>query len=113
MKRYTTLAVIIAAVFLSLSIFAAARPKTQTWTGWISDSVCGAKGMSASHKDCATACVNGKGAKWVFVNSQTKEVFPIQNQDAVQESDLDAPVQVTGSVVKGKSLHVENIQQEN
>ena len=94
--------------FTSLS--AAAKMKTQTWTGWISDSGCAAKGTTAEHKDCAIKCVKEKGAKWVFVNSETKAVFPIHNQNAVKESDLGQEVKVIGNLMKDKSIHVDSIQ---
>ena len=48
-----------------------------SWTGWISDSHCGAKGMSAGHKSCAETCVESKGASWVFLfrRSIRKPIF--------------------------------------
>ena len=113
MQKHFNLAVIATAVLLSTSLFATARPKTQTWTGWISDSLCGAKGMSANHKQCAIECVKAKGAKWVFVNSQTNKVLSIQNQKAINQKDLGRPVKVSGNIIKGKGLHVESIQPEN
>ena len=82
---------------------------SMTWTGWISDSGCGVKGMAAAHKDCAATCVRAKGAKYVFVNSQTKQVIPIHNQDAVKTTDPGQEVKVTGHLMDDKSLHVESI----
>ncbi len=107
-----TAIVLAAAVFTLgvLSIWAAPKAKMQTWTGWISDTNCAAKGAAAAHKECATTCVKKKAAKWVFVNGETKEVFPIHNQDAVKESDLGREVKVTGDVMRHKSIHIESIQ---
>ena len=82
---------------------------SMTWTGWISDSGCGAKGMTAAHKDCTVSCVRAKGAKYVFVNSATKQVIPIHNQDAVKDADPGHEVKVTGHLMDDKSLHVESI----
>jgi len=79
-----------------------------TWTGWISDSGCGAKGASASHKNCATTCVKEKGAKWVLVNSADKKVYEIDNQDAVSESNVGMEVKVTGAM-KDNAIHVDSI----
>ncbi len=98
------------ALVLVLGASATARPESQTWTGWIGDSGCAAKGMSADHKDCALKCVHDKGAKFVFVNSESKEVVAIQNQDAVKDSDVGMEVKVTGHSMKDKSFHVESIQ---
>jgi hypothetical protein len=101
-----------AMLFATLSLATLARTqetKTVTWTGWISDSNCGAKGASATHRDCATKCVKEKGAKWVFVDAKTKKVLPIHNQDAVTEANLGQEVKVTGHQMDDGQLHVESI----
>ena len=54
-----------------------------TWTGYISDSHCGAKGAKEGHDECATKCVTEKGAKYVFVNDVDHKVYNIDNQDKV------------------------------
>ena len=55
----------------------------QTWTGRISDSVCGVKhepveGMPMTDKECTLATVRG-GSKFVFVLDE--KVYQIANQD--------------------------------
>jgi hypothetical protein len=81
-----------------------------TWTGWISDSSCGAKGANAGHKACAGTCIKEKGASWVFVNDSDKKVIAIHNQDAVKaDADLGMPVKVTGHLMDDGSLHVDSI----
>jgi hypothetical protein len=83
----------------------------QTWTGWISDSHCGAKGMSADHKACAQTCVKTNGAKWVFVNTADKKVLEIENQAVVNgDKDLGQEVKVTGHVTDKGALHVDSIK---
>ena len=85
MKRFLALAIV------SLAIGAGSRPamaEEQTWTGVISDSMCGAShaamstnGAKVSDRDCTVACVSYQTAdspKFVFV-SQGK-VYPIANQ---------------------------------
>jgi len=52
-----------------------------TWTGYISDSHCGAKGAKEGHADCATKCVKEHGASYVFVNDADHKVYNIENQD--------------------------------
>jgi len=85
--------------------------KTSTWTGWISDSSCAAKGASADHKDCAIKCVKEKGASWVFVNGKSKAVLNIHNQEAVNtDTDLGQEVKVTGHLMDDGSLHVDKIE---
>lgn len=54
-----------------------------SWTGYISDSICGAKGANEKHAACATKCVNEKGAKYVFVNDADHKVYNIDAQDKV------------------------------
>jgi hypothetical protein len=100
----------VATLFVCIfSMAAAPRPETSTWTGWISDTGCGAKGMSADHKGCALKCVHEKSAKFVFVNSESKQVFNIHNQDAVQDSDVGTQVQVSGHLMEDNSIHVDSI----
>ncbi len=96
-------------VVFALGLAAAGKTKTATWTGWISDSGCAAKGTTAEHKDCALKCVHEKGAKFVFVNSESKQVFNIHNQDAMKDSDVGMEVKLTGHLMKDKSIHVDRI----
>ena len=56
-----------------------------TWTGTISDSMCGVKHPAGEHdgkkmteRDCTEACIKG-GAKYVFVTGD--KVYKIANQD--------------------------------
>ncbi len=109
MKRAISILGLVTLLACLLTVVGAARPDTATWTGWISDSGCGAKGMSADHKDCALKCVHEKGAKFVFVNSETKQVFNIHNQDAVSDSNVGMEVQVTGHLMEDGSIHVDSI----
>ena len=110
MKRaFCSTGIAAAALVLALIMATPGKAKSDTWTGWISDSGCGAKGMTADHKDCALKCAHEKGAKFVFVNSQSKEVFPIHNQDAVKDSDVGMEVKLKGDLMKDKSIHVESI----
>lgn len=104
MKRVLAVTSFAATMLLAFSLTAFA----DTWTGWISDSHCGAKGAAAGHKDCATTCVKQKGAKWVFVNSADKKVYTIHNQDAVSESNVGMEVKVTGSL-KENDINVDSI----
>lgn len=98
------------AVLALATISVSTHAKDKTWTGWISDSDCGAKGMSADHKACAEKCVKDKGASWVFVNGKTKQVIKIDNQDAVNaDNDLGMEVKVTGSMNADGSIHVSSI----
>ena len=110
MKRVVTMLGMLMALFVTLSLSSLGAAKTMTWTGWISDSHCGAKGMSADHKACAEACVKSKGASWVFVNAKTKKVLAIKNQDSVNpDSALGHEVKVTVHLEADGSLQVNKI----
>lgn len=107
-KKLYSLAGVAAMLLVLFNIPAAAKSKTMSWTGWISDSNCGAKGMAASHKQCALTCVHQKGAEFVFV-TKDKIVHPISNQKAVKDSDVGQEVKVTGRLLTGGSIAVNRI----
>jgi hypothetical protein len=73
----------------------------QTWTGRISDSLCGsshetmASAAGISNRECTLECIKA-GGKYVFVDSQSK-VMAIANQDfAGLPEHADHAVRVTG-----------------
>ena len=98
MKRVITTAILL------LSLFAVSALAGE-YTGWISDSKCGAKGASAEHKDCAAKCVKG-GAVAVFV--QDNKVLKIDDASKV-EGYIGQKVTVTGSV-DGDTIKVESVK---
>src|SRR5579875_922073 len=109
MKKLYSMAGIAAILLMTFCIPAVSSQKSATsWTGWISDSGCGAKVMSASHKACALACVHQKGAKFVLV-TEDKAVHPIHNQSKVKDDDVGQEVQVTGRLLKDGSIEVKSI----
>ena len=116
MKKALSMLGLFAMLFASLSVTSIARAqdmgkdtKTMTWTGWISDTACGAKGANANAKDCTMKCVKEKGASYVFVDNKSKKVLKIHNQDAVTEANLGQEVKVTGHVMDDGLLHVDSI----
>jgi hypothetical protein len=108
MRKIANVLAVLALVCAMVTIVKA-DDTTMTWTGWISDSHCAAKGMSADHKACAEKCVKEKGASYVFVDTKTKAVHNIHNQDAVNDSDLGMEVKVTGHLMDDGSVHVDSI----
>src|SRR6202046_1540487 len=111
MRKAVTTFAVLAMLFCTVSLKTNADDKAMSWTGWISDSHCGAKGMSADHKACAQTCVKTKGASWVFVNAKDKKVINISNQDAVDgDKDLGTEVKVTGTIGDDGTLHVAKIR---
>ena len=108
MRKVIPVLAVLALVCAMVS-FASADDKTMTWTGWISDDHCGAKGMSADHKACAEKCVKEKHAAYVFVDTKTKTVHKIHNQDAVSATNLGMEVTVTGHTMDDGQIHVDSI----
>ncbi|MGC2526324.1 MAG: DUF5818 domain-containing protein [Candidatus Acidiferrum sp.] len=78
-----------------------------TWTGYISDSNCGAKGANERARECTIKCVKG-GAKYVFVNDADKKVYVVDAQDKVAEH-AGHHVTVKGTV-DGDTLKLESIE---
>src|ERR1700739_679797 len=50
------------------------------WTGYITDSKCGAKAAHEGAEECTVKCMKA-GAKLVFVNDADKKVYAIADQD--------------------------------
>jgi len=73
----------LAGLVLALCAAALVFAAEGSWTGYISDSMCGAKGANEKHADCAAKCVKEHGAKYVFVNDTDKKVYAIDAQDKV------------------------------
>jgi hypothetical protein len=109
MKKLSNVLGLAAALLFAIGLASSANAKSHTWTGWISDSACGAKGANAGAKDCTIKCVKEKGASYVFVNSKTKKVYAIQNQDAVTDADLGSEVTLSGSLNSDGSIKADSI----
>jgi hypothetical protein len=100
---------------LLVGLAAYAKAADQTWTGKISDDMCGASHtkMAAEHKDskmsdreCTLACVKG-GGKYVFVSGG--KVYKIENQDLAQlQEHAGHTVRLTGDM-KGDTITVSKI----
>jgi hypothetical protein len=110
-RKLVSLAIV--AAFAGL-ISTAALAADQTWTGKISDSMCGAKHHAGAEHDakmtdadCTKACVK-HGAKYVFVSDG--KVLAIANQDfAGLEEHAGHTVKLTGEM-SGDSIKVSKIE---
>ena len=99
--------IVVMLTLLSLAVAALAGAGTKgSWTGWVTDEHCGAKGASADHKACAEKCV-GRGGKLVFYNTADKKIYALDNQDLAKQN-LGHEVKVSGEV-DGKDIKVESI----
>jgi hypothetical protein len=88
----------------------------QTWTGQITDSMCGKDhsmmqhgGKKVSARECTLACVKD-GSKYAFVSNGT--VYEIQNQDLKDlATHAGHTVKLTGEMsTDGKALKVDKIE---
>jgi len=95
------------AVSLLLMVGLAVAADSSTVNGTVSDSMCGAKGASASHAACMTKCL-GKGAKAVIVTDADQKVLTVDNPEALKGHESHH-VAVTGHVT-GDSIHVESVK---
>jgi hypothetical protein len=98
--------VFLLAALCAMGVVAAQAAGTTSSTGWISDSMCGAK-HAGSGAACVKKCIEG-GMKPVFVDSD-KQVWAIDNPDAVK-AFYGAKVTVTATEdAANKSVHIESI----
>jgi hypothetical protein len=103
---------IVCFVAVSVALTGFALAADQTWTGKISDSMCGASHakMIAAHggtdRDCTLACTKA-GGKFVFVMGT--KVYNIANQDlAALQTHAGHTVRLTGEL-KGDTITVSKI----
>ncbi len=102
MKRVAALITIVLA-FAPISAMAAST----TINGYISDAMCGAKHMGTGAA-CVKKCIAG-GEAPVFVDEAKKEVWAIDNPDAVKDFYGDhVTVTATADAAK-KSVHIDSI----
>jgi len=83
----------------------AAGPQFSKINGWISDSMCAQKHAGTPNVSCVKKCIQG-GSKPVFVDDQKKQVWAIDNPDAIS---AHYGHHVAVSAVKdqtAKSIHV-------
>jgi len=106
MKKTTTLLLTVLAL-IALALPLAAAGTKGSWTGWITDDKCGAKGAKAEHKACSEKCL-GEGHKLVFYNNADKKLYSLDKQDAAK-ANLGHEVKVTGEA-EGATIKVESIE---
>ena len=103
MKRTLALLVVVLS-FASVTANAASSTKL---TGWISDSMCGAK-HAGTGAACVKKCIEG-GMDPVFVDEAKKSVWKIDNPDVVK-GYYGSKVAVTATAdADKKSVHIDSI----
>lgn len=107
MLKRLSITLVALALVASFSV-AADKGKEGAWTGWVTDTHCGAKGDNAKHADCAKKCVDAQGAKYALYNPEDKKVYVLDPQDkAVGHSGHH--VKVTGTV-EGDTIKVKSLE---
>ena len=99
----------VAAVLLLLAaLLAFAADKPQTFTGKISDAMCGAQHMmaGASDADCTRACVK-QGSKYALVVGDN--VYTLEGGDAAMLDKLAGQNAAVSGTVKGKTITVASV----
>jgi hypothetical protein len=98
---------LLAALVLSVTMFAlvsvADQGKETSIKGWVTDTMCGAKGMSNDHAACVKKCAGG-GAKVALVTEKGDKVYTVDNADALAGHE-GHHIEVKGQIT-GDSLHV-------
>jgi hypothetical protein len=103
MKRVISVMV---AAFALMVVSAQAADSAQI-TGWISDSMCGAK-HTGTGAACVKKCIDG-GMKPVFVDEAKKQVWSIDNPDAVKAYYGDKVTVTATADAAQKSVHIDSI----
>jgi hypothetical protein len=103
MKRVLSLLV---AAFCLTALAASAANSTKI-NGWISDSMCGAK-HAGSGAACVKKCIED-GMTPVFVDEAKKEVWTIDNPDAVKAFYGDHVIVTATADAGKKSVHIDSI----
>jgi hypothetical protein len=78
-KRLAVAALLAVSLLLPTLAVADHHGEEGSWTGWVTDENCGAKGARAEHKGCAESCVK-RGARWALYNPADKEIYILSNQ---------------------------------
>lgn len=103
------LMIAVAGFFLATFAFTAQKEKSKsgTWSGWVTDTSCGAKGANAEHAACARKCVNERGAKYALYDSSDKKLYILDPQDKAAPH-AGHEVTVNGTL-EGDTIHVTSI----
>ena len=106
------IAILFVAVLVAAALGVAAAEKSKdkgtAYTGWVTDTHCGAKGAKEGHEGCAKKCVEGQGAKYALVTPADGKVYTLDPQDKAAPH-AGHHVKVTGTVDAG-TLTVESIE---
>jgi hypothetical protein len=104
MKRVFALA----AAGFAIAVFSAQAADAAQISGWISDAGCGAK-HAGTGAECVKACIKS-GKAPVFVDQEKKEVWKIDNPEAVKDFYGDHVTVTATADESSKSVHIDAIE---
>ena len=78
-----------------------------TWSGVVTDNMCGAKGASASQAACTKKCVSDHGAKLALYDAADKKVYVLEPQEKATGHEGHS-VTIKGTL-DGDTIHVESL----
>jgi hypothetical protein len=81
--------------------------KSGSWSGVITNDMCGAKDASAAKAECTSKCVKSHGAKYALYDEADKKVYILEPQD---KADGHAGHEVTvKGTLDGDTIHVTSL----
>jgi len=107
MKKLLLIGLALCMVLMTVAVISAVAQDSSTVNGYVSDSMCGAKGAAAGHDACTKKCLD-KGAKMVVVTDADKKILTVDNPDALTGHE-GHHVAVTGKVT-GDSIHINGVK---
>lgn len=100
---------LLALAVAALLVPAFAAADAGSWTGWVTDDHCAAKGANAEHAACAKKCLDN-GGKLVFYNTADEKIYQLDNQKLAEEH-IGHEVVVKGTA-EGDAIKVESIEKK-
>jgi hypothetical protein len=108
MRKLLLVFVALCMVFMMVMVASAGSDSpAQTVNGWVSDSMCAAKGAKAGHEACMKKCLE-KGAKYVIVTDADQKVLNVDNPDALKGHE-GHHVSVSGTTT-ADSIHIDSVK---
>jgi hypothetical protein len=81
--------------------------KSGSWSGVITNDMCGAKDASAAKAECTSKCVKSHGAKYALYDEADKKVYILEPQDKA-DGHAGHDVTVKGTL-DGNTIHVTSL----
>jgi Protein of unknown function (DUF5818)/Family of unknown function (DUF6520) len=97
------------AVLFAVGLSAATQDsaKEHSWSGVITNNMCGARDASAAKAECTTKCVKSHGAKYALYDAKDNKVYTLEPQDKA-DGHAGHDVTVTGTLA-GDTIHVSSL----